>query len=183
MPCRYSSGWQTHGPRAGWFCIVQFLLDDDTSIAIQQRAPTQIVAVMVAELGMEDWSWAPAAPGRIRSGTASVRPSGAEKLRAGAVWVHPDYEAEHQELRLRAQLRGFAERADHVVHQILKASGSTALSKMDIVHRVAEAEAIANPERLRSAVEAALRHLRTAGVIKVAGRGTYVAASHHSDQA
>ncbi|APT08927.1 hypothetical protein BS641_00065 [Mycobacterium avium subsp. hominissuis] len=180
---RYPSGWQTHGPRAGWFCIVQFILDDDTSVAIQQRAPTQIVAVMIAELAMDDWSWAPAAPGRIRSGTASVRPSGAEKLRAGAVWVHPGYEAEHQELLLRARLRGFTERANHVVHHILASSGTTPLSKMDIVHRAAQAESIANPERIRSAVEGALRHLRESGAINVAGRGTYVAASHHSDQA
>lgn len=178
---RYPSGWQTHGPRAGWFCIVQFVLDADQTIAIQQRAPTQIVAVMIAELAMEDWSWAPAAPGRIRSGTASVKPSGAAKLRAGAVWVHPAYEAEHQELLLRARLRGFSEKANDVVHDILSASGATALSKMDIVHLAAKAESIPDPERIRSTVDRAVTRLRRSGAIKVAGRGTYLAAHHHDD--
>ena len=86
---RNASSWQSHGPRAGWFAVVQFRLDERTDIATKDLEPTRIVAVMIAELTMEDWSWQPAGAGRIRSGTATVRPSGALKLRGGAVWVDP----------------------------------------------------------------------------------------------
>jgi len=174
---------QAHGPRAGWFCVVQLEVDKDEAIAIQQRSPTQILAVMIAELAEADWSWAPAGEGRIRSGTANVKPSGAAKLRAGAVWVRPEYEARHQEQLLVARLNLFRGRAKDVVHTILTDSGTTPLSKVDIVHLAAKAESIGDPARIRPSVERALRDLRNAGTITRVGRGTYVAASHHSDQA
>ena len=82
---RNSSGWQSHGPRAGWFVVVQFNLDERVEVATQDREPTQIVAIMVAEVSLDDWSWQPAREGRIRSGTASIKSSGALKLRDGAV--------------------------------------------------------------------------------------------------
>jgi len=96
---RNASSWQSHGPRAGWFVVVQFRLDERTEIATQDLEPTRIVAVVVAELTLDDWSWQPAREGHIRSGTATVRPSGALKLRQGAVWVDPNYKQEHERLR------------------------------------------------------------------------------------
>jgi hypothetical protein len=102
---RYKLGWQTHGPRAGWFTVIQFLLDARTDIAVRELEPTKVVAAMVAELAVDDWSWQPAGAGKIRSGTASVKASGVVKLRAGAVWVDPTYRATHDKLLAQAQKR------------------------------------------------------------------------------
>ena len=64
---RSDSNWQSHGPRGGWFVWVQFALDERPEVALFNREPTQIQVVMVAELAVDDWSWQPAAEGRIRS--------------------------------------------------------------------------------------------------------------------
>lgn len=173
---RYPSGWQAHGPRAGWFCVVQFELDDRGDIAIQDRDPTQIVAVMIAELVTTDWNWSPAAPGRIRSGTASVRPSGVEKLRAGAVWVHPAYESSHQEKWLVAKLTGFRERAGQVVTAVLQNAVNTPLSAQDIAVQASSMESISDPQRIQSAVNTALRQLKKSGKVVSPSRGTYALA-------
>lgn len=112
---RYDGSWQSHGPRAGWFCVVQFEIDDDEDKALQDREPTRIRAVMIAELAKDDWSWQPAKEDRIRSGTASVKVTGRYKLRSGAVWVDPDYEDEHQRLLADATVKTFAvDRNKHV---------------------------------------------------------------------
>jgi len=173
---RYPSGWQAHGPRAGWFCVVQFELDDRGDIAIQDRNPTQIVAVMIAELITADWNWSPAAPGRIRSGTASVRPSGVEKLRAGAVWVHPAYEGAHQERWLVAKLTGFRERATQVVTTVLQTAGNTPLTAQDIAVQASTLESIPDPQRIQTAVSTALRQLKGSGKVVSPTRGTYTLA-------
>lgn len=100
---RGNASWQSHGPRAGWFIIVQFALDADQCKALQDREPTRVLSVLVAELTAHDWSWQPAGPGRIRSGTASIKPAGAVKLRSGAAWVEPAYQVEHDERLLTAR--------------------------------------------------------------------------------
>ncbi|MCY3567629.1 MAG: hypothetical protein OXH38_03315, partial [Chloroflexi bacterium] len=86
---RSDGSWQSHGPRPGWFIVVQFQIDETESVARLQHEPTRVVAAMLANLGEEDWSWQPARAGRIRSGTASVKASGRLKLRDGAVWIDP----------------------------------------------------------------------------------------------
>lgn len=101
---RSQTSWQSHGPRGGWFCVVQFSIDEDEEKALRDREPTKVLAVMIGELAEDDWSWQPARAGRIRSGTASVKPSGAAKLRASAVWVDPQYQDEHDR-RLRTARR------------------------------------------------------------------------------
>ncbi len=104
---RHESQWQSHGRRSGWFCVGQFEIDSDVAKALQDREPTRLRAMLVAELVEDDWSWQPAREGRIRSGTAAVKPSGVLRLRRGAVWVDPDYEERHNELRLQAELATF----------------------------------------------------------------------------
>lgn len=101
---RYDTSWQSHGPRAGWFTVVQFELDARDSVAPANREPTRVVAVMAARLEEDDWSWQPARAGRIRSGTATVKASGVAKLRNGAVWVRPQYRSTHDELTIRARM-------------------------------------------------------------------------------
>lgn len=91
---RKRSGWQSHGPRAGWFCFAQFALDERKDIATNDLEPVGMRAIMVAQLELDDWSWQPAAEGKIRSGTASVRPSGLQKMRRGAIWVDPAHRAD-----------------------------------------------------------------------------------------
>jgi len=81
---------------------VQFELDDDPNKAVVDREPTRVRAVMLAELTEADWSWQPAGPGKIRSGTATIIASGRAKLRAGAVWVDPLYRPTHDKLQTRA---------------------------------------------------------------------------------
>jgi len=116
---RSDGSWQSHGPRTGWFIIVQFQIDETESVARLQREPTRVVAAMLANLGEEDWSWQPARSGRIRSGTASVKASGRLKLRDGAVWLDPRYRAEHERLRATLRVSEFRRRADPLVLETL----------------------------------------------------------------
>ena len=100
---RHETNWQTHGPRAGWFGMAQFSIDERADIPLIDLEPTRVVAMLVAEVSMDDWSWQPAAPGKIRSGTATIRSSGIAKLRAGVVWVDPSYRDRNKFLAERAK--------------------------------------------------------------------------------
>jgi hypothetical protein len=121
---RYESGWQAHGPRSGWFCVVPFELDHNDNVALHDREPTKLRAVLVAELAEQDWSWQPAKEGKIRSGTASVRPSGEAKLRRGAVWIDPEYNVVHQERCLQARLSAITKEAlDALVLRVVTTNG------------------------------------------------------------
>lgn len=170
---RYDTNWQSHGPRAGWFCVVQFEIDDDENKALQDREPTRIRAVMIAELGTEDWSWQPAQEGKIRSGTASIKVTGRRKLRAGAVWVDPDYESDHQRLLSDATIKTFAvERDKHVVdffdnHPPDAAKGSV------VLEWVAGQHGFDDPQVIKFYVGSALTSLVRAGKIERVKRGVF----------
>lgn len=154
---RYESAWQAHGPRAGWFCVVQFELDADITKALHDREPTFVKAAFVAELEVADWSWQPAGEGRIRSGTASVRASGEAKLRLGAVWVDPTYEDAHR-ARLRSALLGaFSAQADDLVHSVPAGAGA-AMRAAEIAEHVAEPAGLP-AEALRGRVDGAIKRL------------------------
>jgi hypothetical protein len=168
---RYESGWQSHGPRSGWFCVVQFKLDQDESKALIDREPTGVRAVLIAELNADDWSWQPAAPGRIRSGTASIRASGEAKLRRGAVWVDPVYEAGHQR-RLRAALVGtFRSNAREIVQDSLR-SQSDPVTARHLAERLAP-PAHVEPEAIESSVRSMLKRLVRERAAERVGRGLY----------
>jgi hypothetical protein len=170
---RSDTSWQSHGPRAGWFCVVQFEIDRDETKAIRDREPTMVRAVMVAELARDDWSWQPAAAGRMRSGTASIKPVGRAKLRAGAVWVDPTYRGAH-ELRLTTERQAvFGEGAEGIVLEALRQSGRPA--------RAAElAELVGPPAGLqahdvKSRVTSALGRLVRAGSVRRIRPGVFEA--------
>lgn len=169
---RSAMSWQAHGPRAGWFCLVQFSIDVDEEKPLADREPTRVLAVMVAELEKEDWSWQPAKTGRIRSGTASVKPSGTAKLRANAVWVDPGYQAEH-DTRLfdgrRAAWRKGAPEEDLI--EILEDAGGP-LHWSEIAERVAT-EIDVPAEKLSSTTQTVLRRMAGAGSVRKPRPGWY----------
>ena len=121
---RFQASWQSHSPRAGWFCFVQFDVDRDEDKAVRDRDPTTVKAIMVCRLEEKDWSWARAAEDSRRTATASVEASGRAKMRASAVWVAPDYEARHQELLIGERRKAFSKVATDVVLAELQAAGA-----------------------------------------------------------
>lgn len=172
---RNEGSWQSHGPRGGWFCVVQFAIDQDVAKAIRDREPTTVSGVYVAELTAEDWSWQPAAAGRIRSGTASILPTGREKLRSNAVWVDPVFEDRHVELLVGLRVGLFRAQAEtHVATALAAANGPVSLA--DLSQQLALAADVP-ADRIVTAVRSALRALVTADRVTASGRGataTYV---------
>lgn len=168
---RYEASWQSHGPRGGWFCVVQFDLDGDPAKALHDREPTAVRSVMVAELEPSDWSWQPAREGRIRSGTASIRPSGAAKLRMGAVWVDPTYEDAHQARLKGALLDVFGGRVDDLALSVLD-HATEPLRASDIADQLAELPHLPAAVIL-SRVRASLSRLVSGGRAVRTGRGMY----------
>ncbi len=163
---RYESGWQAHGRRAGWFCIVQFHIDLDEAVALRSREPTRVRGVYVAELLEDDWSWQPAGAGRIRSGTASVKPSGMEKLRSGAVWVDPDYDQAHRAKLESLRVNLFdGSRADAAVLAAVTAARA-ALHPTQIADAVAPTVGVTNPRRLDGRVRTTCNRLVVQGQLQ-----------------
>jgi hypothetical protein len=166
---RYESGWQTHGPRAGWFCVVQFEMDVRTEIALFDREPTRVRAVMVAELVRDDWSWQPAKPGKIRSGTASMKPSGVAKCRQGAVWVDPDYRETSYQLLAKALLDAFRGQAPTLLEQAMRERGEPITA--DEAAMVLRPFAEISEDLVRKRAKATLTSLVNKGRVKRLGRG------------
>lgn len=154
---RNAGSWQAHGPRGGWFCIVQFSIDKDEAKAVRDREPTTVSGVYIAELTADDWSWQPAGEGRIRSGTASILPAGREKLRENAVWVDPIYEDQHKELLTDLRVARFRGDAETIVGAALIAAGA----QVDVPTLTTQLAAVADvPDaRILSAVKRALKTL------------------------
>jgi hypothetical protein len=171
---RSKAGWQSHGPRGGWFCVVQFDIDEDETTALRDREPTKILAVMIAELAEEDWSWQPAAAGRIRSGTASIKPSGSAKLRTSAVWVEPEYQDEHAERLLTARREAWrTEAAEDDCLAALRESKRP--MKAGEIAEVVAVKVNVPAERLRSTTGSVLRKLVEAGSVHRPKPGRYEA--------
>lgn len=171
---RSQASWQSHGPRGGWFCVVQFDIDEDTEKALRDREPTKVLAVMIGTLTEEDWSWQPARTGRIRSGTASIKPSGTAKLRASAVWVDPGYQGEHDERLLTARRdawRTAAAEADCL--EILREAKHP--MKVDQIAAAAARKIEVPADRLRSTTDSTLKTLVKTGSARRTKPGSYEA--------
>lgn len=169
---RSEGSWQSHGPRPGWFVVVQFEIDERSEVARLDRKPTRILAAMLAQLTEADWSWTPARSGRIRSGTASVTSSGKLKLREGAVWVEPEYRSRHEQLISALRLSE--------VRRVLPARIVDVMSATPGVFTVRELTELLAPQfslssaELQGAVRNAISKLRRIGqVLAGSRRGTY----------
>ncbi len=169
---RSEGSWQSHGPRPGWFVVVQFAIDESEAVARLQRLPTVVQAVMMARLTEADWSWTPARANRIRSGTASVKPSGKLKLRRGAVWVAPSFRERHDYLRQSLVASEFRRDLSPRVLELLDTANevlNAALirDQIELPSELDEAKALA-------AVKSVLAKLRQEGRVESSGnRGFY----------
>lgn len=169
---RNASSWESHGPRGGWFCIVQFAIDVDSEKALKDREPTRILAVMIQELEKKDWKWQPAKEGKIRSGTASIRPSGAAKLRTNAVWVDPEYQGIHDDRLIAARRDAWrADSAEDDCYDILVETDFP-LRAVEVADRVAERLQVP-PDRLISTTRSTLEKLVKYGEATKPKRGYY----------
>jgi hypothetical protein len=85
-----SGGWQGHNPERSWIMVVQYAVDV-TSEPVTTRRPSEILKVMCALLGEDDWSFSGRVGESRRTPTASILKSVTAKLHANAVYEHPDY--------------------------------------------------------------------------------------------
>ena len=171
---RSEASWQSHGPRPGWFCVVQFAIDERADVARLDRDPTTIRCAMLAELGERDWSWTPARSGRIRSGTASVTQSGKLKLRTGAVWVDPSYRSRHDALIARLRVAEFRRVAPQQILALLAERG-VPMSAQEAAEEIAPEVGLSLNDASRVA-RSAFASLRKDGrIVNGPKRGTYVA--------
>ncbi len=154
---RQESSWQSHSPRGGWFCVVQFAIDRDEDKAIRDREPTTVQAVMIAPLAEKDWSWQPAGEGKKRTGTASIVPSGRSRLRSNAVWVDPIYADRHQERVFAERKLTFSKEATDRVLAVLRGVGAP-MTAMAVAEALSESVGLP-PEALKSKVGSVLSGL------------------------
>jgi len=166
---RYDGGWQTHGPRSGWFCVVQFEMDVRTEIALFDREPTRVRSCMVAELVRDDWNWQPAKPGKIRSGTASMRPSGVAKCRQGVVWVDPGYRETSNQLLAKSMHDAFRDQAPTLLEQAMRERREPITADEAAMALLPFAEI--SDDLVRKRAKATLASLVKKGRIKKLGRG------------
>jgi hypothetical protein len=88
---RYPSGWQGHNVENGWIMIFQYKVDTET-LPVENRAPTQFVRVLCAQLEEADWSFSGRSATSRRTITASILESGYEKLTLRPIYQDPTYE-------------------------------------------------------------------------------------------
>ncbi|HTV72487.1 MAG TPA: hypothetical protein VME66_02130, partial [Candidatus Acidoferrales bacterium] len=116
---RYDAGWQGHSVREGWFCVLQFGLDDPLK-TFATRAPTQILAVMATRIGKTDWNVHRAGDDKDRSGTTQMKPVVTLGMRRNAIWVNPQYRSRHEHLLRRLEYEAVAAPARKIY--VLKAT-------------------------------------------------------------
>jgi hypothetical protein len=86
---RYASGWQGHNPEECWLMV--FVFDSNRPVDSTNgvpRRPFRFVAVCLARLVKADWNYSGRGTKSRRTPTASLKPSGFEKMRAN--WIYFD---------------------------------------------------------------------------------------------
>ncbi|MBL8132828.1 MAG: hypothetical protein JNL42_13290 [Anaerolineae bacterium] len=81
---RYKSGWQGHNAEAVWLMVFTF----DANGANEESAPRsfRFSGVYAAELALDDWSFSGRSGTSRRTITASVKQSGATKMKSN--WIY-----------------------------------------------------------------------------------------------
>jgi hypothetical protein len=97
---RHDGGWQGHNVESGWIMIFQYQVDLETA-PMEDREPTRVVRVLLAQLDEDDWSFSGRREGSRRTITASIRRSGKEKLLANSLYVDPTYAPRSRSARQR----------------------------------------------------------------------------------
>jgi hypothetical protein len=100
---RYMRGWQGHNPENVWLMV--FVFDGNTSrdeaLEIAPR-PFRIIKVVGALLVNEDWKFSGRSATSRRTITASVTPSGYEKMQRN--WIYQDPEPLPRRRRLKRRI-------------------------------------------------------------------------------
>jgi hypothetical protein len=76
---------------------------DIASEPVMDRCPTEILKVMAAKLEKEDWKLYDRGDDSRRTATSTILPSGTAKLKANAIYTHPQYVSTRA--RMNDQLR------------------------------------------------------------------------------
>jgi len=82
---KQNSGFQGHNPEPGWIMIFRYSVDTKTE-PMEERAPTEIVEVMCAELIESDWTFSGRSEKSRRTITASINRYGMAKLRENKIY-------------------------------------------------------------------------------------------------
>lgn len=80
-----ATSWQGHNPETGWLMVMQVAIDRQTS-PVYDRAPTEVVRVLIANLAETDWTYSGRSEDSRRTPTASINRAGRDKLVAGTVY-------------------------------------------------------------------------------------------------
>jgi hypothetical protein len=83
---RYTSGWQGHNAENIWLMIFVFDSNRPADVGLAPPRPFKFVKVVGAELMEEDWQFSGRSETSRRTITASVRPSGYQKMEAN--WLY-----------------------------------------------------------------------------------------------
>lgn len=87
---RYQSGWQGHNPENVWLMV--FVFDSNRPVDLTNEAdprPFRFVKVVGAGLKKVDWAYAGRSATSRRTITASVRPSGRDKMESNWIYKSP----------------------------------------------------------------------------------------------
>lgn len=80
-----ATSWQGHNPETGWLMVVQVKIDRLTS-PVYDRAPTEVLRVLIANLVEADWTYSGRSAESRRTPTASINRAGRDKLSAGTIF-------------------------------------------------------------------------------------------------
>ena len=90
---RYLKGWQGHNPENSWLMV--FVFDSNRPIDVTRGIkpkPFRFIKVVGARLSKDDWKFSGRRLGSRRTITASVIPSGYDKMMANWIYIAPGYE-------------------------------------------------------------------------------------------
>ena len=90
---RYPKGWQGHNPENAWLMV--FVFDSNRPVDVSKdikSKPFRFLKVVGARLTKDDWKFSGRRLGSRRTITATVLPSGYNKMMANWIYIAPGYE-------------------------------------------------------------------------------------------